>query len=160
MRRKEDEPSGGRRGRTLIPVSTHGCSAAPVIHICSLSGQFPQLRGLSVLTTTHRSSELILLLWHRTGDLGHAVMALFLLPFFLWLPKVMSTSPSPATQSDLDISQVFFHGGARVRLRACSCDFECVCVRARALVCDNMCLNTCVNVSVRLCVCVCVCVCV
>lgn len=82
-----------------IPVSSHGCSAVPVIHICSLSGQFPQPQALSVLTTTHRSSELILLLWQRTGDLGHAVTALF----FLWPPKVMSTSSYPPTQSDLDI---------------------------------------------------------
>lgn len=45
--------------------------------ICSLSGQFPQPQALSVLTTTHRSSELILLLWQHTGDLGHGSVFFF-----------------------------------------------------------------------------------
>lgn len=50
--------------------------------ICSLSGQFPRPQALSELTITHRSSELILLLWQHTGDLGHAATALLLF-FFL-----------------------------------------------------------------------------
>lgn len=59
------------------PSSASHPTAAQLLlsSICSLNGQFPEPQALSVLTTTHRSSELILLLWQHIGDLGHAVMA-------------------------------------------------------------------------------------
>lgn len=73
--------------------------------ICSLSGQFAQPQALSELTITHRSSELILLLWQHTGDLGHAAMALLLfIYFFLLRPsEVVSTSSFLHPRPDLDI---------------------------------------------------------
>lgn len=58
---------------------THGCSAASVIHICSLSGQFPQPRAF-FSAHNNTSNELILLLWQRTGDLGHAALPLCFFP--------------------------------------------------------------------------------
>lgn len=92
----------GGQGRTLIsPVSSArllSCSCHP---FAASVDNFLRRGALSLLTTTHRSSELILLLWQRAGDLGHAVMPP---PLFLQPPKVMSTSSSPPPPpSDLDI---------------------------------------------------------
>lgn len=64
----------GGWGRTLIsPVSSArllSCSCHP---FAASVDNFLRRGALSLLTT-HRSSELILLLWQRAGDLGHAVM--------------------------------------------------------------------------------------
>lgn len=80
----EEETGSAVRVVRVGPSSPSRPTAAQLLlsSICSLSGQFPQPQALSVLTTTHRSSELILLLWQHTGDLGHAVMALFFFFFF------------------------------------------------------------------------------
>lgn len=120
----------GRPGWTLIPISSHGCSAAPVIHICSLSGQFPQPQAFSVLTTTHRSSELILLLWQHAGDLGHAVMAVFL--FFIFCGHLKSCQHPPILPDNLTLT---FPGDFPQRcVRACVCEpapvTQCVCARS------------------------------
>ena len=72
MRMARGAQPSGHPGWTLAPVSSLARSAAPVIHICSSTGQFPQLQALFLsLATTHRSSKLILVLWQRTVDLGH-----------------------------------------------------------------------------------------
>lgn len=116
--------------------------------ICSLSGQFARPQALSELTITHRSSELILLLWQHTGDLGHAATAPLLFFFFTQQSEVMSTSSFLHPRSDLDISQVIFHGGLRLSVpepRSLRGDVsEYVCVHVFYLWAAQVCMTRCV----------------
>lgn len=138
MRRKRNQPWGSS---VLDPRSrlTHGCSAASVIHICSLSGQFPQPRAF-FSAHNNTSNELILLLWQRTGDLGHAALALCLPP-----PPFghLKTCPHPAVLlHNLTLS---FSGDFPQRYECGR--LVCACVRVRRRACQRVWPN----VWVRLC---------
>lgn len=128
MRRKRNQPWGSS---VLDPRSrlTHGCSAASVIHICSLSGQFPQPRAF-FSAHNNTSNELILLLWQRTGDLGHAALALCPPPPFGHL----KTCPHPAVLlHNLTLS---FSGDFPQRY---DCGrLVCACVRVRRRACQRV----------------------
>lgn len=101
--------SGGSESCLIPPLLS--CSCHPFAASLDIS---QRCRASVPLTATHRSSELILLLWQHDGDLGHAVTAPFSLLIcllFLQSLKVISTSPCsslllpPITPpaSDLDI---------------------------------------------------------
>lgn len=100
--RGAEELVGGGVGVARLVPPLLSCSCHPFA--ASLDNS--RRRGASApLTATHRSSELILLLWQHAGDLGHAVTASFSFAFFSFLqsPKVISTPPTPSLSSSSPI---------------------------------------------------------
>lgn len=138
MRRKQDHPSRWSVLDTCSHLILWLLSCHPHLQpqwiISSAVGSFS--------AHNNTSSELILLLWQHSGDLGHAVIALFSYVFSFRPPKDTSLANIHSHQTWPWHQQVIFHRGMRARLWKPALDFSfffCPCAALWVQLCCGQC---------------------